>query len=245
MSAPRSYKRPPVAEAAIELRFSAPISQKSLERAATRFEKEYPIDEIDYANNINVDAVAKTAAFSATWQGIKRSSLDRTDVIIFRIGTLVTARLAPYKGWGNLFERTKSAWLALSRAREISVNVSHIGVRYINRIDVPTAENLFDYVNLRPQVAPFKVNEGSIKEYSSSLVYNIATDDLTARLVAATGASPLVSHRSIIVDIDVFRANNLPRRPDDMWALLERMRDHKNTIFETCITDRARELFEQ
>ena len=46
-----------------------------------------------------------------------------------------------------------------------------------------------------------------------------------------------------ILDIDVSREANLPQNEDGLWELADRMRVHKNTAFEACITDRARELF--
>ena len=36
---------------------------------------------------------------------------------------------------------------------------------------------------------------------------------------------------------------DVPKKPDDIWALLGRMRDAKNAIFESGVTDKARQLF--
>jgi uncharacterized protein (TIGR04255 family) len=55
---------------------------------------------------------------------------------------------------------------------------------------------------------------------------------------------PLVGFAALVLDIDVFRETNIPRRDEDLWALVNRIRTYKNNIFETCITDQSRALFD-
>ena len=49
---------------------------------------------------------------------------------------------------------------------------------------------------------------------------------------------------SVVLDIDVFRTTDLPDDEEELWKFLEELRQRKNTIFEACITDKARELFQ-
>lgn len=93
MNGHRLYKRPPVTESAIELRFERPVSESDLRRTASRLQKKYPISEDDLAQNVNIDPQAKTATYSTPWQGVKLSSADRTDVLFFRTGALVVGHL--------------------------------------------------------------------------------------------------------------------------------------------------------
>jgi uncharacterized protein (TIGR04255 family) len=46
------------------------------------------------------------------------------------------------------------------------------------------------------------------------------------------------------LDIDLFRTENIPGREQDLWECIESVRELKNSIFETCITDASRRLFE-
>ena len=48
---------------------------------------------------------------------------------------------------------------------------------------------------------------------------------------------------SVILDLDVFKDGVEVVSDDELWALLETLRNRKNEFFEGCITDRARELF--
>lgn len=58
------------------------------------------------------------------------------------------------------------------------------------------------------------------------------------------GDSPKPGCVGLILDIDLSRAHDIPKDEEGIWHLFERLRDRKNEIFEACITDRARELFQ-
>lgn len=48
---------------------------------------------------------------------------------------------------------------------------------------------------------------------------------------------------SLILDIDTFREYSTPASPEQAWECLEELHELKNSVFEACITDKARELF--
>jgi uncharacterized protein (TIGR04255 family) len=45
------------------------------------------------------------------------------------------------------------------------------------------------------------------------------------------------------LDIDVSRQREVPQHDEEIWALIDRIRDYKNHIFEESITEAAREIF--
>ena len=49
---------------------------------------------------------------------------------------------------------------------------------------------------------------------------------------------------SIVLDIDTFREYATPASDEEAWASLDKLRDLKNDVFEACIEDKARELFQ-
>ena len=49
---------------------------------------------------------------------------------------------------------------------------------------------------------------------------------------------------ALVLDIDVFRAEDLPATEAQLWEQLEQLRHAKNFVFESCITDEARRLFQ-
>ena len=44
-------------------------------------------------------------------------------------------------------------------------------------------------------------------------------------------------------DQDIYKDNDVPQNERDLYDLLSRIHLKKNAVFEACITDRARELF--
>ncbi|MFN5625028.1 MAG: TIGR04255 family protein, partial [Planctomyces sp.] len=49
---------------------------------------------------------------------------------------------------------------------------------------------------------------------------------------------------SVVLDIDLFQDHALPNDEAELWKCFEALHDRKNEIFEACITDAARELFD-
>lgn len=68
--------------------------------------------------------------------------------------------------------------------------------------------------------------------------------DLWSVNITSTGIqSPLINHTSLLLDIDVFRTDNIPLNDVDLWKTIDEARDIKNKIFKACITQKTEELF--
>ena len=52
-------------------------------------------------------------------------------------------------------------------------------------------------------------------------------------------------HISIVLDIDIFRLGIESWQDSEVWTFLDKLRDRKNEILESCITDRTRELIDR
>jgi uncharacterized protein (TIGR04255 family) len=119
-----------------------------------------------------------------------------------------------------------------------------MSVRYINRIDLPgrISFDTFDYLRFGPLNPAAR---GATGDYYCSIVNQFA-DDPRFRSVLQTGVapSPLMDRISLLLDVDVLCEAELPSTEEGLLELLDLLRAYKNTIFEECITDRARALFE-
>jgi uncharacterized protein (TIGR04255 family) len=74
----------------------------------------------------------------------------------------------------------------------------------------------------------------------------IPHEDIRALLVLnmARIPPPRDGVASIVLDLDLFRTVDLPQSEDELWRYIEILRTRKNEIFEACITDATRELFQ-
>lgn len=74
----------------------------------------------------------------------------------------------------------------------------------------------------------------------------IPQEDITSLLLLNQAiidpAGPDVA--SVVLDLDLFRVDDLPTTEVDIWSFFEELHERKNNVFEACITDKARELFE-
>ncbi len=65
---------------------------------------------------------------------------------------------------------------------------------------------------------------------------------LNQYLLPYTVSSEPPTTASILLDLDLFKAHELPQNEASLWSLLEELHCKKNEIFEGCITDRTRDL---
>ena len=122
--------------------------------------------------------------------------------------------------------------------------LERVGVRFQDRIDIPDAGDgqiqHNDYLNVGIKDLPF-----SYRTVNTQLMNVDAVLNDTFGVLINCGRvlpPPLIDQISLLLDIDVYARGQLPRTERELWALLEEMRDLKNTIFESCITDKTREL---
>jgi uncharacterized protein (TIGR04255 family) len=238
------YARAPITEAVIELRFAKPCDKSVVETAGRRLRAEYYYLDNENTVQLRFEPAAQKSEVASTWAGVKLSSLDRADNVVYRQTTFVCSRLAPYTGWDDFLGRTKRAWQVWRKAAGV-IALSRIGVRYVNRIDIPLAEQplvrVEDYLNVVAK-SPDDLGQ-ALTSYMMQVVRPLGVDDCVLALNSGTVVSPLIGFASLALDLDVFREVNLPQRDEDLWDVLNRIRGHKNRIFENCITDRARALF--
>jgi uncharacterized protein (TIGR04255 family) len=236
------YIRAPIIEAIVDFQYLEPIDLKVCEKVKSKLANSYPIAEeaIDLA--VKLDTSKKAAEFEERSHGFRLSSDDQTDIVIVADRHFAVARLAPYLGWQQFRDRAAANW-KINKDLTGYRKIARIGVRYINRIDIPTAESLTlsteDYFAFRLEIPqpPFPplahhVMQADFREGKMQIVVN------SARVPSA-----LVNHLSFILDIDISRREDVPQSDDGIWAYLDEVRILKNTLFESCITDKTRELF--
>lgn len=240
-----NYRRPPITEAIIEVRIAAQVGDREQQKVVERMKRHYAHSQPMQAINLSIDATGGQVSLQQYMQGNRLSSEDQTDVALVLPQGIATARLAPYLGWPALFDRAKAAWNTW-RDETPHHPVSRIGARYINRIDIPVdgrpVIEIEDYLTLFPRIPA-----GSVKPmlgYMMEIAGPVASPCWFATIRSTRVMPPPVpNHICVLLDIDVFRTEEIPLRDDCLWDLINTARDIKNGIFESCITDHSRGLF--
>lgn len=239
------YPKDPINEAVIQIATDVQASQDSLSKIASHFKDEYPHQEPLTTVDFMIDTTGGAAQMRQEMRGYRLTSISNPDVLVVQPGGVVAARLAPYTDWEQLLGATKKVWAQWRRTGNSS-SISRLGVRYINRIDVPIESavnlDLSVYLNFSPNVPKF-----STKSIASFLVQATVPTEKENWSVSLTSTvsnpPPLINTISILLDIDLFRTAQIPGRDEDLWECIESVRALKNSIFESCITDATRKLF--
>lgn len=234
------YTAPPILEAVIQFQFVDTLAESVFRKIGKRLKRAYANELASENVNVHVDFQNRKATFDANPQ-LKLSSIDETDVVAITNNTMTWSRLAPYEGWADLRDRVKRD---LQEAYAITGfrQVLRVGVRYVNRIDVPTnGERIVryeDYLTINidlPDCWP------TIDNYAWRFEKNF--DDLHAIVQSVIVEPEVVNTSAFLLDIDVVAQKNLPAKSEDVFALLDRMRALKNELFELSISDLARAKF--
>ena len=239
------YSKTPITESVIHLSVVGRATPEDLQKLVKRFAKDYPQQEPLTAINIAIDTTGGPATVTQHLQGYRVTSTDQTDIILVFPDGVAAARLAPYPGWEHLRERAHTAWEEWRRSIKHST-LKRIGIRYVNQIDVPikgaVGLDIEAYLRFTPCVPEF-----SKQPLNGFMVQVTRPTDVEHWNVSITSTimspPPLIDHVSMLLDIDVFRSEQIPGREADLWTHIDTVRPLKNEIFEACITDEARKLF--
>ncbi len=239
------YRRPPITEAVVELRFAAPIEAEQVEKIKDRLTDDYPVTPQMMQNISFIAAPGNQSSTQVEFVGYRMTSADATNIAVVGRQNISASRLAPYTDWEEFTgcaERNWAIWRKVVGWRE----VTRVGVRYINRIDVPnptdSAVMIDKYLALQPVFPEFAGSQG-VDTFFINGAMGIANSPFKLILHAGSTPSPMVRTTSFLLDIDISQEGNLPHSDDALWALIDEVRSLKNRVFEACITDSSRELF--
>lgn len=238
------YRNSPITEAVIDIRTdaSADFNAEMLDPVHELIRADYPKrEEVMFFQGqfMLTPDVAPTAIQRK--QGYLYRSTDEKYILQTRINGFTLSRLPPYENWDSFRDVAKKLWdIYKSIARPVCVN--RVAIRSINRIDIPPFTELKDYFKTFPEVSPDLPQR--ITGYVMQLL--IPQEDFggTLSLIQAIVPPPRREVVSISLDIDLYKEWKVEFDSDaEIWKFLEFLRARKNSIFEGCITDKARNLF--
>lgn len=245
MTVHRHYAKPPITEAVIDIRIqSAPhLFVSKFDGPSEQIKAEYPKRE-----NITITEAQMTfgpepsASATGTKIGYLFRSLDGKFIVQMRTNGFTLSRLAPYAHWDSLRDEARKLWNVYREAAQ-PVVPTRVAVRFINRIDIPLPmRDLSDYLRTFPEVS--KDLPQLLNGYLMQLLIALEQGTMLS-LIQATVPAPNPQVSSISLDIDIFKESPAEFDSDEkVWEFLESLRDKKNEVFEGCITNKSRSLFE-
>jgi uncharacterized protein (TIGR04255 family) len=240
------YANAPIIEAIIDIRVRMPttFTFDDLKKAQAGVAADYPVAEALHESQLEMrqgpgpfdEEMQRRTMRSPIFR-----SEDRRRVWQSRRDGFTFSQLKPYESWKDFVVAASSAWASYREAMKPEA-ITRLALKYVNRFDIPEpVKELKNFLRTVPEVSP-DLPEARVSGLFMQL--QIPQPDLEAMLVLteAMVPPPQVGIASVVLDIEVFRQNNLSQLDAEVWSYFDKLRERKNQVFEACITDAAREL---
>ena len=247
MQMQRRYEKAPIKEAIIDLRVTLPegFPVNQIEDIHPSIKDDFPTIEPFYkgvgaffyqpGSSFQVDTSERQIGFWFRSQDNLRTCQATLEGFSFN-------QQAPYESWERFSSEAKNLWQIYTKICK-PIQVVRVAVRYINQINIPANEivELKDYLTTVPEVSS-KLSQKTLQSFFMQL--QIPQRDLDCMLTVNEAIAPLTDPEvvTVILDLDLFCHQVWENSDEDIWILLEKLRDRNNEVFEASITDKTREL---
>lgn len=243
------YSRAPLIEAVIDIR--AETSSGAIERLeslAASLKDDFPVQgpinqgQFELAFAPSEKATEPQVKSSTERLGFRLANQTAGRVLQLRTNGMTFSHLAPYSDWKTFSGEARRYWQQYCESAGPS-QVVRLAVRYINRIDLPgdpvEPKDFFNLYPKTPEDIPTDIT-------GMFLQLRMPQADIGAEAVinSALADSQRDDAISVVLDFDLFKQVAL--RPDAydsaIWEELEALRERKNRLFNSCITEKTKEL---
>lgn len=239
----KKYANPPIIEAVCEFRLP-PDSQWDLTIPGLIYEEiknEFPNKEQRLVQEIGIiQSPQGVQQQMRTTERMFFLSDDRRSFIQVGPRLLAVNRLKPYPHWERFKPQIERAFQALNGTINVET-FQRIGLRYINRIELPgQLIDLEAYFDFRPFLGQ-ALQQNPVGAFMIGCVFPFS-DGKNACKVELTNAS---NSSAFTLDLDYFLAQPQTISVNQTLGWVENAHQHIEEIFEGCITQKLRDVFEE
>lgn len=241
----RRYKEPPIIEAVCELQFDPasnwdPVFPGFIYEA---LKADFPIRSTRQINKFSIRASPEEMAQDITTLTLSQfKDTDRHTLVQVGEHFISANYLAPYQGWTNflpLIENCYNLYCSVTSPK----GIQRIGVRYINRIDVPKEKFSLDLFSYRPILGKWEFSE--IQKFVVSIEKPYKEQHGLMRIQLVNDPLPTEDKNSVILDIDYFLTEPNSVDLDEALAWVDQGHLCIIDAFENSITDQLRNMFQE
>ena len=235
------YQKPPIQEVIFEIRPepSSTPELSAIEDFIKKLPKEYVFNDEKsaiYSHEFSPDGEKLTKSVC----GYQARSRDNKNLVKALTDVLVFIRYPEYLGGDNFWTDFSAVHEAYTRTvynNKANYSKSRVGLRFINKLDIPEGENINNFVNF-PKGLDLQ-GEDEQAFLITTQIYDKQT------FVVATIRYGVTKNEgnSIHLDTDTFIENVDELSKKELQTIYNELRQKKNMIFEKIFTDRAKESF--
>jgi uncharacterized protein (TIGR04255 family) len=247
MSTMRPYPhltKAPVAEAVVEIRvrLSRPVVEADFNAFRDRLKDQFPkAQSIRYvASHMQFESDEELKNDVSTGLiGVRLDDREGRWVVQAKSDGLAVSRLPPYESWDGLVTKLRALWPVYVEIFEPST-VLRLGVRYINRVPLPDAEN-FDLDSLLtagPQI-PSTLPQ-TLTQFVTRVIIPLPAEGIVLTVLQSLepGLGDVSGRRAhVVLDIDAACEQATTPTAPEMWGRLDSLRDAKNMAFFGSLTE--------
>lgn len=242
MATQRQLTHPPLKEALIDIQLAEPLSLQFAESLEKEMIKGLDRKQKISAGKFELKIVEpqEVVKHDVELHGWRYESADGARVAQVKRNGITYSILRDYKDWPEIRDATRSVWEFYLGQVGRPVTVARVAARYINVLEFPPSIELNDYLIAAPQIP--KGLPQTLENFLQRVVIPYQ-GDTHAIITQALEATSQPGTR-VILDIDVFAQQlAVPGESPDLWNLVDTLRNIKNTIFFTSVTEAALESY--
>lgn len=244
----RKYKNAPIVEAIVDIHFLGEIDEDWYILLPGKFHNEIKSDyEGDTRLQKTIQTQVQSEGDSPIGVGVREAVarvqfFNEAESRVVGVGqnNLLISTLRPYDSWEDFKPRVERALHAYQTVVG-EAPVSRVGVRYINRFS-------YDPEKFSPtDLLPFCINadapiKGGLTNSISRQEYSCGNGKV---ILLSQGVLPISKDNpELVLDVDVIWAGEPLVEFGGISSLIDDLHSQEGEIFESLITDRARELFD-
>lgn len=242
----KKYINDPIVEAVSEFRLPKDCSW-DLTVPGLIYEK---IGDIFYnkeqriTQNVEITQSDKVIQQQVTSQELAQFLNDNKKIFV-QVGTrLITINcLAPYPSWEKYMPHIINVFKALNETVKID-KLERIGLRYINKININMKSvDLDHFFEFRPFLGE-KLPQ-NLANFRLETVFRYCDQRDSCRVVMANTVAEDLESTSFILDLDYFLSKPRTVNSDDAIDWVENAHGKVETIFEGCLTQPLRDIFQE
>jgi uncharacterized protein (TIGR04255 family) len=246
MARPRHLDRAPIREALVDIAAKLPehVDMTALRTLSESISADYPqCGTVVQAHFQFKPQEPNTAPIERQELGFRCSNAENNRIVQFRVNGFTYNWLKPYSTWEELRAVSEKYWRMFNEAVR-PVGVNRLSLRYINDVELPLPLKDFgEYLTADPKVPTELPQAMSNFLTRVGIVDEVENIDATITQVFEGVTNPAVAR--IILDIEASKlVNFVPDQYEKIWSILDTLRDFKNTIFFSTLTEKAVRLFE-
>jgi uncharacterized protein (TIGR04255 family) len=243
MASTKQLRTPPIKEAIINVSFKDVIDLDRIKVFCndTFIKGNYP--RRNDLNNVEFNVSLQEQTSKTRIEGFILNCENACNKSIqIKIGQLSFHNTNEYVGWDNFYEEFKIIWGIFCETIG-KMDLINISVRYINQLhfDLPLQNGFEEYLKFLPIIP-----EGISRSVNSFFIQlNVPNHDntMTGIITETFGILP-TNKLQVILDLIVLKAQNVVCNSEDMWSSFASIRDFKNQLFFSSLTDKTISFYE-